>query len=262
MKNGINALVREHLRHNVMITGEKGSGKDVLTGNIIARIKRCYISNLDYTADDRYIPLDLTLFDVGGNNFENFITGDIKKYVYPYDDGINVYISDAGNYFPSQYDSLLDKKYGYFATWASLQRQLGDSCLHTNCQAYGRVWKKLREQSSDCYIRCDRCFILLGDKGKFAKFINKVFNKNIYHFGGIVFASYYFYDKASSCENRVKPCRVRLPMFASRDQKLQVSMHKDNFYNTYGTVEKRFYVCLNKSKHDTRGFKKLLEKGK
>ena len=258
---GIRKLVKEHLKHNIMITGEKGSGKDVLTGNIVARIPHRYVSNVDYTLDDRFIPLDLSKFNVGGNIYENFISGCILPYKYPYEDGVNVYISDCGNYFPAQYDSQLDKKYGYFATWSSLQRQLGDSCLHVNTQAYGRVWKKIREQATEYYIRCDKCLVLFGNHGEFAKFVNRVFKRDLYKFGGIVFATYYFYDKASSCENRVKPCRVRKPFMANKEQRLHYSMHMDNFYNQYGTVEKKIYICVNKSKHDTRAFKCLLENG-
>lgn len=262
MKNGINALVREHKQHNVYITGEKGSGKDIMTGNIVARISERYVSNLDYTHDERFIPLDLSKFDCGLNTYEDFINGVLHQYVYPYEDNVNVYISDAQNYFPSYADSLLSKKYPYLNTWASLQRQLGDSSLHMNTQAYMRVWKTLRDQCSDNFIRCERCFVLFGDQGKFfAPLWNKLFPRHQWNFKGIVFATYYFYDKASSCENRVKPCRIKYPLFANRDQRLQVDMYKDKFYNTYGTVQKCFYVCVNKSCHDTRAYKKILENG-
>lgn len=233
-------LVKMFENGNVMVTGEKGSGKDVLFGNVIARIGRDYVSNMDYTQDEKYHPLDFSQLNVGNNNYKNFINGSIKKYDYPYPDGWHIYISDAGNYLPAQYCGELDRDYKYLPTLFSLIRQLGDCQIHTNTQAYERVWNKLREQSSDRFIRCDKC---------------RVF------FGKIVVATYYLYDKASSCQDRVKPCRVYLPFFANRDQRLQVQMYRDKFYNTYGMVEKRFYICINKSKHDSRLFKKLLSNG-
>lgn len=244
LKNGLRAVIRltqenRYNSGNLSISGVKGSGKDVLTGNIIARSKRKYISNIDYTKDDRFIPLELLKFNIN-NTYENFISGYINKYVYPYDDKINVYISDAGNYFPCQYDSQLNKKYPFLASWASLQRQLGLSVLTMNSQSHSRVWKILREQCCDHFIRCDRCIVL---------------------FGKIVFATYYYYDKEQSCLDRVKPCRIRKPLLASSETKMNVEMYLDKFYNTYGNVEKHWYICWNKSKHDSRAFKTMLEKG-
>lgn len=258
---GIRKLVRMFEDGNIEVTGRKGAGKDVMFGNVISRINRPYISNIDYTQDDRFIPLDMSKLDCGQNTFVNFIEGDIKYYKYPYPDKIHIWISDAGNYFPSQYNNQLDKKYPYFATFGSLQRQLGDSNLHNNSQAYGRVWLKFREQCSDDFIRCNRCHVLLGDQGKFAKLFKNVTKLN-WKFRGIVFASYYYYDKAESCENRIKPCRVRKPLLARSDAKATINVYKDDFYNKHGTVKKCFYVCLNKSKHDSRAFKTMLENGK
>lgn len=236
---GIKKLISYFENGNVSVAGIKGSGKDVLFGNVIARIPRPYISNVDYTQDDRYHPLDLNAFNVN-NTFENFISGEINKYEYPYPDNMNVYISDAGNYFPSQYNSQLDKKYGYIATWASLQRQLGNSSLSSNSQAHERVWIKLREQCNDHYLRCRKCKIIFG----------------------IVILQYTYYDKESSFIDRVKPFRLRLPLFANRDQKLQFDIYKDKHYNTYGTVRNETLICINKSKHNTRIFKEMLKNGK
>lgn len=245
---------------NVMVTGEKGSGKDVLTGNVIARMKGRYVSNMDYTKDNRYIPLDLSKLDVGKNYYKNFISGNVNKYIYPYEDGCHIFISDAGNYFPAQYTGQLDRDYPYLPTLFSLIRQLGDCQIHTNAQAYERVWNKLREQSSDKFIRCDKCHVFLGYQGRFARKFEKIF-KIKWKFSGIVFATFYFYDKASSCQDRVKPCRIRMPLFADKNMRLQVKMYRDKFYNTYGTVTKEFYICLNRSKHDSRLFKTILENG-
>lgn len=244
LKNGLRSIIRltqnkNFNSGNLSITGVKGSGKDVLTGNIIARQKNKYISNIDYTKDDRYIPLDLNAFNVN-NTYENFISGNINKYVYPYEDNINVYISDAQTYFPCHFDSQLTKKYPYLATWASLQRQLGDSTLTVNSQSHGLVWKTLRVQCCDHYIRCDKCKVL---------------------FGKIVIATYYYYDKEESLLARVKPCRIKKPLICNSETKANIEMYRDKFFNTYGTVEYHWYICWNKSKHDSRAFKTMLANG-
>lgn len=241
LNNGIGQLVKLSKQGNISISGIKGSGKDVMQGNIVARKKSRYVSNMDYTRDARYIPLNLTQFNMGGNTYENFISGNIAHYSYPYEDGVDVIISDAGVYLPSQYDSQLDKKYPYLATWGALQRQLNDGQFHFNSQNHGRVWKKLREQCCDHYIRCDKCIVILG----------------------IVIATYYYYDKESSLLSKVKPCRIRKPGFlASEEARMMYESHVNSFYNTYGTVEKHWYICINKSKHNSRVFKEMLENGK
>lgn len=225
---------------NVMVTGCKGSGKDVLFGNIIARSKKPYISNLDYTQDSRYIPLDLSALDCGTNNFRTFISGDVYRYVFPYPDGTDVYISDAGTYFPAQYCGALDRDYPYFPTMFALSRQLGNMNIHTNAQAYERVWNKIREQAQDVFIRCDKCCVL---------------------FGKIVVASFYYYDKATACEERVKPCSYRVPLFSNREMRDRARLYLDDFRNKHGTVRKYTYICWNRSKHDDRYFRLLLRNG-
>ena len=78
---GIRKLVRIFEDGNIEVTGRKGAGKDVMFGNVIARIKRPYISNIDYTHDDRFISLDMSKLDCGQNIYVNFIEGDIKYYI-------------------------------------------------------------------------------------------------------------------------------------------------------------------------------------
>lgn len=259
VKNGINALVRLSRKGNMSISGIKGSGKDVVQGNIVARKQERYASNVDYTKDDRYIKLDLMLFNLNGNTWEDFINGTIKPYKYPYEDGVDVIISDAGIVLPSQYDSYLDKKYPSLATWSALQRQLNDGQLHFNSQSHARVWKKLREQCADHFIRCDWCKVFFGNQGKLAKLFTRV-TKLEWRFGGFVVGTYYYYDKESSCINRVKPCRIRKPsLLASQEAKMMYHTHVNSFYNTYGTVEYHWYICINKSKHNSRIFKEVME---
>ena len=60
---------------NVCVTGLRGRGKDMILANIACRNKRPYISNVDYTQDERYKPLDLTALNCGQNNYRRIHTG-------------------------------------------------------------------------------------------------------------------------------------------------------------------------------------------
>lgn len=224
---------------NVLVTGLRGTGKDVLFGNVIARRNKDYVSNLDYSSGEKFYPIDFDSIDLGKNSYTNFISGDLKYFEFPYPLESDIYISDGGVYFPSQYCNELNKRYPYFPFYFALSRQVSHNNIHVNVQHLGRVWDKIREQS-DCYIRCMSCKVLFG----------------------IVFQRVLIYDKYESCLNRVQPCRVTLPLFANKEQKLQYDLYKDNFFNQHGTIESRFLIYRNKSKHDTYYFEKLLKEGK
>lgn len=235
----IKKLAKKFDKFSVAVTGSKGSGKDVLFGNVIQARKTAYIANLDYTKDKRFIPLNLEDFNVK-NDYRNFISGQFNRYVYPYPDGLDIYISDAGVYFPSQFNGELNRDYKHFPTYFALSRQISDTAIHYNCQAYGRVWDKIREQC-DWYLRCNWC-----------KFI-----------GGLVIMSITEFDKAESCQNRVKPQKLtRVGLLSNKREKLNESIARDQFQNTYGYVRNRLLIFWNKSKHDTRRFREVLENGK
>lgn len=235
---GLKKIVRLYKDGNVSVCGMRGRGKDLLMGNVVARRKMPYISNMNYGG--MYIPLDLNLLMVGNNNYLNFITGELKQYTYPYCDKADIYISDCGVYFPCQYNAQLNKNFGDFSTFMALSRHLGDANIHTNSQALNRVWDKIREQS-DVFIRCERCKVL---------------------FGKIVLQSVIIYDKASSAEEGVKPCRIRVPLLGNTLSKVTARNQIDSFANHYGTVKRRFLIYWNKAKYDTRKFKEVLEHGK
>lgn len=222
-------------RGNVCVFGVRGSGKDILFGNIIARDKRPYISNCNYGY--KHIPFNYNDFKVG-NSYSNFITGNINYYEFAYEN-VDLYLSDCGIYFPSQYHSILDKKFEDMPTFQALSRQLGNCNTHTNAQDLGRVWDKIREQS-DIYILCCKCKIILG----------------------VVFMRVIVYDKYNSALNKVKPCRISCPLFASKQTKMQCKMYLDDFYNKNGNIKAYNLVFINKSKHDTRLFKDILKGGK
>lgn len=219
---------------NVCVTGLRGTGKDVLTGNAIARYKKPYVSNLNYGGE--FTPLDLRECLLGGNNYKNFLSGDIKYYVDPYK-GKDIFLSDAGVYTPSQYCNELNRDYGSLSAYMALSRQVGHHNFHINVQNLNRLYDKIREQS-DIYIRTRKCVFL---------------------FGKIVLLWWTYYDKMDSCVARVNPCRITVPFMASKEVKLNAQMYRDKFFNQYGTVKNHFSIFINKSKHDTYHFEKLLK---
>lgn len=225
---------------NVCVCGLRGTGKDVLQGNVIARRNKDYVSNLDYTHGKNFHALDFDKLDMGGNTYLDLLKGDVKFYSYPYPIGSDVYISDAGVYLPSQYCNELNKKYPHLPMYFALSRQVSHNNFHVNVQHLARVWDKIREQS-DIYIRCRFCKVL---------------------FGKIVIQQITLYDKYQSALDRVKPCQISVPLFAKREVKQQAEMYRDKFTNSYGSIKNRFLIYWNRSDHDTYYFEKLFFGGK
>lgn len=227
-------------RGSVCVTGLRGTGKDMLMSNVIARRKASYISNMDYKVPYPYIPLDFEKIDPK-NNYQNFIAQEYNYYDYPYPKGIDIYVSDCGVYFPSQFCGELNKMYKNFPVFQALCRQLGRCNFHINSQNLNRVWDKIREQS-DLYIRCLSCRVL---------------------FHKIVFQRIIIYDKYDSCVNRVQPFKpIRAPLLARKEARaLYMSKNEElkrSFFERNGLVKKGFLIYVNKSSYDTYYFDKLL----
>lgn len=234
---GLKKIIELFENGNVCVTGLRGKGKDMLMANVVARRNLPYVANIDYT--DEYIPFDLANFDCGKNDYRNFINGDIKPYTFPYDDGSDLYISDVGVYFPSQYCNELNRDYKYFPTFMALSRQIGECNVHINVQNLNRAWDKIREQS-DTYIRCTFCKVIFG----------------------YVLQIVVVYDLYDSCVQRVKPFRITAPLLASREMRLQVDMERERYEQKFGKVRSKLLIYKNKSSYNTREFKNKLEKGK
>lgn len=216
---------------NVIVTGLRGKGKDLLFSCVINASKSKYISNVDYTGDLRYMPFKVEDISVGHNTFENFANGIVIPYKYPYPDGVDYYISDVGIYFPSQEFSRLNKFYASVPVFQALSRHLGDCNFHCNVQNLNRLWDKIREQA-DSYIRCARCRVRFH---RFASF------------------TVYYYDRYQSCVDRVKPMRKRW----GRLGKLEY----DKFTATYGTIKRLKFRRILRYPYDSRRFKTMLEEG-
>lgn len=208
-------------RHSVAIAGAKGSGKDILFGNVIARSKnKYYISNTDYNIKrKKFIRLNLDKF-MTGNRYDNFIRDKISPYVYPYPDNIDIYISDCGIYFPSQYNNELNKKYCEFPTFMSLSRQLGNCFVHTNAQSYNRVWDKIREQS-DRFILCKGCIVV----------------------GKLVIQRVYVYERRDTFESEIQPFRGKFTL--DKEKREREYQERLKYENQHGSIKSKLLVYVN-----------------
>lgn len=225
---------------NVCVVGLRGKGKDMLFGNVIARRAIPYVSNTDYnTPKAEYTRFELDKLDCGGNTYVNFLDDNIKPYTYPYDVGVDIYVADAGIYFPAHYCNELNKRYPYFPTFMALSRHLGECNVHFNVQNLNRVWDKIREQS-DTYIMCRRCIVL---------------------FGKIVIQQIRIYEKYQSCVDRVPPFRMKRPLF-NREAKAQIDIARQKYECSYGEVKSGILLYWNKTKYDTHIFREILKNGK
>lgn len=231
----INKIAKFFGKYSISVFGAKGTGKDVLFGNVIMRRKLPYVSNTNYGGI--WYPLDFNKIDCGKNTYKDFIEGTLKKYIFPYEDKTDVYIADAGVYLPSQYCNEINRDYKYISVYEALSRHLGQSKLHVNSQAIGRVYDKIREQQ-ELYIKCLSCTVL---------------------FGKIVIQRIRVYEKYSSAAENVIPWRIKLPLLANKEMRLRMDIAKQQYYNSYGDVKEYTLIYWNKSKHDTRAFKEMME---
>lgn len=220
--------------NSVMTFGEKGSGKDMLDGNIIARRNQsAYISNTDYHIKyKQFIPLDLDKLNIN-NTYSNFISDNLNYYDYPYPDNADIYIQDCGVYFPAQYCNELNRDYKHFIAFLALSRHLGLANVHCNCQALNRIWDKLREMSTT-YIQCRGCIVLLG----------------------FVFQRVRIYERYDSAVGNVQPFRA--PFTLNKDKRNLYDMQKVNYDNTHGSIKSCILIYRNKTKYNTRLFKEKL----
>ena len=237
MAIGLRSIIKIFEKGNTCVTGLRGDGKDMLIANVVSRRSLPYSSNVDYGGE--FISFDPSVLSCGGNTYKHFLNNDCLRYSFPYCDGTDIYISDAGVYFPSQYCSELNRLYPHFPTFFALSRHLGLCNVHINVQNLNRCWDKIREQS-DQYIRCLGCRVL----------------------GGYVFQRVRLYDKYESCVDRVKPFRVNMPLIGSGATRYQVRLARDQYEATHGRIKDKILIYKNKSSYDTRIFKRMLEEGK
>lgn len=242
-------IIKLFEKGNVSVCGLRGDGKDMLFANVAVRRKGPYISNTDY--GKQWIKFDPKLLDCN-NTYRNFLDNKIQKYVYPYPDGIDIYISDGGVYMPSQYQGDLCKQYPYIPTYMALSRHLGDNNVHFNVQNLNRMWDKVREQS-DIFIRCTHCYPL-------QKYFKKWFklDDNCKWIPKLVIQRVIIYDKYQSAVDRVPVFSMRKPLL-NRDRIQQWEIQKQNYDIVHGEVRSRILIYWNKSNYNTRIFKEMME---
>ena len=220
-------------KNNVLVSGLRGRGKDVLFSFVVNRRKQNYISNICYSSPKaRYkcFPFSKELFEIGGNTYRNLTNNNVIPYTYPLPDGLDFYISDAGVYYPSQYATELIKQYPSTPLFYALSRHIADCNVHANSQAQGRIWDKLREQS-DKYVVLNRTLFIPHTR--------------------IYYTSISVYDNAESAEKLLK-----MPYFGIGKKAREA---RNNFFIAHGTIKKIRYISILKYKFDSRAFKTILE---
>lgn len=88
------------------------------------------------------------------------------------------------------------------------------------------------------YFYCDKCI-----------YIPKI---------NVVIQHIYEYDKYDSCVSRVKPARIRVPLF-NKEAQMQARVYLDNYRNTHGSIRSHWVIYRNKSKHDSYYFEKNVQ---
>lgn len=244
----LSKIIKLFKNGNVCVVGEKGSGKDMLTANVIARRNLPYISNVKYDKKNglnpQYFPLEFDKLDCGGNTYKDFVKGELKHYEFPYPIGTDVYISDVGVYFPSQFCNELNRDYKFMPTFMALSRHLGDghTSVHINVQNLNRAWDKLREQSRT-YITCLKTKVF------------PIFGKQL------VVQKIRIYEKYDSCCNNVPSLHLPWWTYLMGD-KMMAYLYKLNYCIQHGEIKERTLVYFNRSSYDTHIFRTMLKNAK
>lgn len=242
----IKHIVKLFEQGNVCVCGERGAGKDMLFGNVIARRNLEYTSNCEYPKKNglpiKHNTLDFDKIDCGGNTYIDFMNGAPKPYKYPYPLGVDVYITDVGVYMPSQFCSELNRQYKNIPTFMALSRQLAECNVHINVQNLNRAWDKLREQSRT-YITCLKCKVLKIGKEQ------------------IVIQKVRIYEKAESCVNNVPALRLPWYVRFGKDKMLG-KLYKLNYDIQHGKIMECTLIYRNNSDYNTHIFREMLDKVK
>ena len=233
MQNSIsvNNMMWHFKNGNVIVSGKKGRGKDLLFQYVINRRKKFYYSNIDYGGKRKIIPLkDISC---SPNTYNSLINDNVKKTLHKFKEKCDHYISDGGSFLPSQMDSVLHKSYPSMPLYYALSRHLYNSNVHVNTQNVERVWKALREQA-DFYPVCKRVYKWLP---------------------GFLIIKVISYEKYDSCVRGMLPLKKRW----NKESKNQVDL-----YTAQNGDIRKFYVFVPRWKihYNTRAFEKVLLKGK
>lgn len=226
------SVVKIFRRGSVSVAGLRGTGKDMLTANVIIRRRQPYVSNVDYGG--QYYPYDYSALDLHVS-CGDLITHNVSPYRYPYPDGTDIYLSDCGVYFPAHANADLNKQFGSLPTFAALSRHLGDCSIHFNSQSPARVWDKLREQS-DLYILCRWC--------------------RVFFRGRLVVQKITLYDQYDAFSRAVPPFPTVLIPRLGKSREILATQRR-SYLIDHGHVKHHYLIYRNKSTYDTRFFRSL-----
>lgn len=232
------ALFRS-LKNSTLTVGAKGSGKDLLTQEIVnCNKKRNWISvNIKYKENMPVIRLrDLE----NGLSYDDFINDRVPPQLKRDElEGSTLIISDSGIYLPSHEDSKLTKTYKFLPIFVALSRQLYNMPIFANTQKYGRLWLKYREQF-DNYILTKRTFNLF-----FLPILSKY-----------LIIRCYYYDKSESLEQGLLPFgKLGLVSNSNMIYTSNAAALKKQYQATNGKIQS--YLIFVKKKniyYDTRHF--------
>jgi hypothetical protein len=221
-------------RHgNVIVWGKKRKGKDLLFQKVInMRKKETYMTNYpdDFNYGHKGKHVKLEELSVNPNIYDDMITEKVKKIQqFPEREKVDVYISDAGIYLPSQFHGVLNKTYPSMPIYYSVIGHLYDSNIHVNYNgSISRLWDKLREQADD-YLK-----VLRSIKLPF-----------------IIFTQVRYYEEYNSAEAGL------LPMKNSLLNTQQRALYQQ-YVSENGLIKNMWIVQLKKNIHyDTRYFRRL-----
>lgn len=222
---------------NCVVSGKKGSGKDLLFQKVINKRKDFYYANIGYGGNHKKISLkDISLKSKDGKyhlTYNDFLNDKVEKTNHKFREKSDFYISDGGIFLPSHMDSSLHKTYPSLPIFYALSRHLYDSNIHVNVQNIDRLWKPLREQA-DFFIDVKRTIKLPF----------------------ILLTRYTCYEKMQSAIQRLTPMKARaLNKFSKAEY--------DKYTATNGVIKNGWIIQLKRNvKYDTRAFEKIVLKGK
>jgi len=230
MNFNINFIVKLFKKNNVIVFGKKRKGKDILFQKVIHKRRRePYFSTMTY--GNKYNHIELKDVSVAPNTYNDLINNTITKLYYdPLREKRDIYISDGGQYLPSQYQHLLVKHYPSMPLYYGISGHLYDSNCHVNYNgSFGRLWDKLREQA-DSYIRA-----LLTIK-----------------IGPFFFNKYRFYEEEQSASKNILPLKRSMFMNSVAKQEFK------QFNATFGKIKNLWVISFKwQMPYDTRYFKKI-----
>ena len=231
LKSNLQYIVKRFERGNCLVFGKKRKGKDLLFQAVIKARKQPYFANIPYGYDYNHINLEDV--NVADNTHNDLIHNRVKKSKkIAQREKRDIYVSEASQYLPSQFQHLLVKRYPGMPMYYGMSGHLYDSNVHMNYNgAFTRLWDKPREQADE-YFRALRTI-----KMPFALYVR------VRHF-----------EEEQAAKQNVMPFNKK-GILGDRNA---VKAARQQFESTYGSV-KDMWVRVPKRiiQYDTRHFEKV-----